>query len=313
MKSDMPRIYSYYGCRLQSEWPLSYVPECMADDSPPDVILTRGEAPETLTNAVWSSPFISIAADGTALIELPEVARFLLKEGRTITVQPAPGAALVDVETFLIGPVAGILLHQRGVLPLHASCVAVDGAAIALTGAVGSGKSTFATALVRKGAAPMSDDICPVVFCGDGAPLAIPGPSCRRLWPDTREAFGCGGPAWAPIRPGHAKQIGPAEAETRPVAPLAPLRLGAVIRLVPDHGGEAGIRRLRGLASVAPLKDIVYRFRLGRALGRGEALFGDAMRLAGKTPIFEVRRPEGFEHLERMADAILECFRVRGP
>jgi hypothetical protein len=53
------------------------------------------------------------------------------------------------------------------------------------------------------------------------------------------------------------------------------------------------------------MNDVVYRLRIGRALGRSEGLFSDATRLADELPFFELRRPHGFEQLERTADLIL--------
>jgi hypothetical protein len=298
MKADMLRIYSFYGCRLQSELPLSLVPVCAA--GPVAVTVIQGEVPEALPDPVWSTPFVSISGDGTVLVQVEAVGRFLVKSGRSITIQPHPGAAPAEIEAFLVGPVAGVLLHQRGVLPLHASCVEIDGAAIAIAGRVHSGKSTLAAALVRKGAVLMSDDICPVEFPVDAAPAVAPGSAGLRLWPDAREIFARDAPGWVPIRQGQAKQVGTANH----TEVLAPRRLVAIVRLVLDNGVEPAVRRLRGPRSVAPLSGLVYRFRLGSALGRGEALFRDLMRLADGVPIFEMGRPAGFEHLESMAEAI---------
>jgi serine kinase of HPr protein (carbohydrate metabolism regulator) len=73
-----------------------------------------------------------------------------VKCGRSIVVQPNPEASRVEIETFLMGTIAGILLHQRGIMPLHGSCVEINDAAIALTGPSGRGKSTLAAALARR-------------------------------------------------------------------------------------------------------------------------------------------------------------------
>jgi hypothetical protein len=89
----------------------------------------------------------------------------------------------------------------------------------------------------------------------------------------------------------------------------APLtrRLGAVIRLAPGSPAEPGITRLRGPKAVSPMSDVVYRVHLGRALGRGEDLFRGTMRLADEVPVFELRRPHGFEQLEKTADLVLSA------
>lgn len=228
------------------------------------------------------------------------VGRFLLEGGRTIVVQLAAEARAVEVEAFLAGPVAGVLLHQRGVLPLHASCVDTAFGAVALAGSVGRGKSTIATALTRRGAQLMSDDICPVRFDRDLGPVAIPGSAGLRLWPDSHGFFQCESAGWLPICTGQLKRIGRAEFHQS-----APRRLRAVVRLVADNEHPPSIRRMEGLVAAVPVGDLVYRFGVGRALGRTEALFHGAVRLADQVPVFEVRRPNGFGHLDNVADLIL--------
>jgi len=236
-----------------------------------------------------------------ALIQVKAVGRFLLEGGRTIRLQREPGATDAEVEAFLVGPVAGVLLHQRGVLPLHASCVETGCGAIALTGNAGRGKSTIAAAMVKRGAVLMSDDICPVVFHEDLGPVALRGSAGFRLWPDSRSLLHGNAEGWLPIRRGHAKQV----AASRFSAQTEQCRLRAVIRLAVDSSGQTAIRRIRGPLSITPMSSLVYRLRLGCALGRTEALFRDTMRVAAEVPVFELRRPDGFEHLNEMVDSVL--------
>ena len=61
--------------------------------------------------------------DGEVLIYSEGVATALLQEGRQVTVDPAPGVRGSLLQSFLLGPVLAFLLHQRGLLVLHASAV----------------------------------------------------------------------------------------------------------------------------------------------------------------------------------------------
>jgi len=292
MKSS---LFSFYGCRLLSEVPLSLMPGCKGQDEPPDVVLKLAEVSQALTDPIWSSPFVSVAADGTTLIQIAATGRFLLRNGVEITFEPSPSADPAEIETLLMGPVAGVLLHQRGVFALRASCVELGGVAIAIAGSSASGKSTLAAALIHRGAKLISDDMCALQL-PEGLPiLAVQGGTGLRLWPDSRALFQ-GRHEWVPIRPGHAKQVARLHA-----AELGPYRLAAIIRLAPDRGDvRPGMRRLHGPAAVAPISEVACHLSLGRALGRGQFLFRDVMRLADEVPIYELQRQP---HLDRIEDA----------
>ena len=199
MKPDIRHSYFFYGCRLRSEIPLSLLPVA-ADDAAPDVTLILGKVPESVSDAVWSSPFVSISRTGSVVLRVEDAGRILVESGHTITVQLSPGATRVEIEAFLTGPVAGILLHQRGVLPLHASCVDAGGA-IALCGSVARGKSTLAAMLVRRGGTLVTDDVSAITFGEDSIPVVAPGSAGLRLWPDSREQLRYDERDWQPIRP----------------------------------------------------------------------------------------------------------------
>ncbi len=290
--------FSFYGCRLLSEVPLSYAPACAAQDETPNAVLNLGKVAETLDKPIWSSPFISIAADGTALLQVAAVGRFLLRNGVEITVEPAPSATPLEIETMVMGPVAGVFLHQRGIFPLHASCVEIGGIAIAIAGSSGRGKSVLAAALVRHGATLFSDDICALRLLEGQPAAALQGGTGLGLWPDARAAVG-GEYEWLPIRPGHAKRVARLHAADLGSRPLA-----TIIRLAPERGNVTpGISRLCGPAAVAPpIAELIYRFSLGRLLGHGQHLYRDVMRLAGAVPIYELQRPLGLGRIEEAAE-----------
>lgn len=103
----------------------------------------------------------------------------------------AAGASSADdAATYLLGPVLGFVLSLRGVTCLHASAVAIGGAAVVFAGPSGAGKSSIAAAFTRAGSRVLSDDVTPIVRHGSGF-IAQPGYPRLRLWPDTvRDLFG---------------------------------------------------------------------------------------------------------------------------
>lgn len=93
-----------------------------------------------------------------------------------------------DAVSLLLGAVLGHVLRLRGVLCLHASVVAVEGNAIALIGASGTGKSTTAAALAARGFSALTDDIAALYWVGDRI-WVQPGYPSLRLWSPSLKAL----------------------------------------------------------------------------------------------------------------------------
>jgi hypothetical protein len=68
-----------------------------------------------------------------AMLTVPNIGRYLVRDGREIIVDPAPDAPDRDVRLFLLGSTLGILCHQRGLLPIHANAIVVGGGAVAFS------------------------------------------------------------------------------------------------------------------------------------------------------------------------------------
>jgi len=295
----MPDDRQFYGYRLRSEVALPGLPP-LPPGGQADIVLRRGDVPTALAAPVWSSPFLQIGGDGTVLVRAGETLRFAIRGGREIILDAASGLAAGEIESFLLSAVAGALLHQRGDLVLHASCVAVAGRAVAIAGPSGRGKSTLAGALVAAGQTLVTDDICRVGFV-DGQVFAMPGSLRLRLWPDAARELGRTPDSLAPGRPNHPKRL-----LVEPSGATAPVPLGAVIRLAVGPGG-ARIERLSGPASIMPAEDLLYRVRLGRGLGRGVGLFRDLMRLGGTVPVFRLTRGVGPHDLSPLVELVLSA------
>jgi hypothetical protein len=116
----------------------------------PEVTIRRGPVPDSLPGARASGPTWQIAGK-QFLMRIPDIARFLLNDGREIVVAPESEASAADIPIFILGTVFGILLHQREQIVLHASAVRVNGKAVLFAGSSGAGKSTLAAALAQRG------------------------------------------------------------------------------------------------------------------------------------------------------------------
>ena len=79
------------------------------------------------------------------------VARFFIRDGMSIVVDPDPPASDRDARMFVFGSALGAILHQRRLLPFHANTVDIHGHAIPFMGRPGAGESTLAAAFHDRG------------------------------------------------------------------------------------------------------------------------------------------------------------------
>ena len=177
-------VYSVFGLAIQSEIEL---PELFATDlgEGADVMISVGSVPQ-----IGSAASEILSIDGTLVLGVPGVARYRIANGRSITVEAEPGVPDRNIRLFLLGSAFGALLHQRGLLPLHANAVEVNGKAVAFMGESGAGKSTLAAWFHDKGHCVIADDVCVVGFDASGKPYAAPGLPRLRLWTEALELMG---------------------------------------------------------------------------------------------------------------------------
>ncbi len=95
--------------------------------------------------------------------------------GEGTEVQGAPGEeGFEGWQRLLVAQVLPFAAALQGLEVLHAGAVVVEGEGVALSGSSGSGKTSLALALQRRGAELLADDVVAVERAGDGL-LAHPG------------------------------------------------------------------------------------------------------------------------------------------
>jgi hypothetical protein len=171
-------FYTLYGLHVGSEFAF---PELEVAENVPDVFIRLG----TLNGSVQRSR----SEPNSFLGETPNVGTFLVRDGCEIVVAPSPGVDEAVLRTLILGPILAVLLRQRGLFILHASSIAVHGAAIAFLGGSGYGKSTLAAAFYSRGYGVITDDMM-AVRIGRDRLCVFPGYPHVKLLPDTVEALG---------------------------------------------------------------------------------------------------------------------------
>ncbi len=245
--------------------------------------------------------------DGTSVIlAIPGVARFRIEGGETIVVDADPQCSARNLRLFLLGSALGVVLHQRGLFPLHANAVVIDGRAVAFTGPSGAGKSTLAAWFAARGYPVLCDDVCVIGLSGEGRPVVYPGLPRVKLWADALAMNGHSIDGLDRVHDDLDKyQL------ALPVDPhQAPVPLGAVLRLKRGDHPPARVERLRGGAAVRLLMEETYRPGLIPVLERKQVHFEHCTAIASGVPIMEWVRPWGHEVFGSEVDALVS--RLRG-
>jgi len=179
-------VYSAYGLTIHAnmacpEFPLHPHPPREADVT----IRLLAEVPPSLCQQEGACEMLP----GQFRLEIPEVARYSVEEGKRIVIEPFRGAAPDRVRLFMMGFTIGALLYQRGLFPLHGSAVETDFGAMLFVGRSGSGKSTLAAEFHRRGYRPLSDEISAIQQTPQGLRV-VPAWSHFRLCADAYDRLG---------------------------------------------------------------------------------------------------------------------------
>lgn len=299
------RDYLLYGWRVRSELPLSQASAWVDANRPVDVVIRLGEVPDELADAVHLTPFLQIAGNGDCRLEITAVGRYLVRGGGEVVVQPALGATMAEISVFLLGSVIGLLCHQRGLFPLHASCVRIGDGAVAFCGPSGAGKSTMAASLVRRGHSLLCDDITVVDPFAFGGPQVHPAMPRMRLWRDSLEALDVPSDLLQRDRVELEKYVLPANEIGGFLGD--PLPLKAIFMLQSANSSQLeGTFRMRPMEAVAALGEEVYRRRQAYALGRKAELFRGVTKVADTVPIFRLARQLDFGLMDVTAARVEE-------
>ncbi|ARV58401.1 hypothetical protein BZZ01_06900 [Nostocales cyanobacterium HT-58-2] len=172
------KVYQAYNLYIASELPL---PELVESEGKPDVIVRFGKVDNTG----------EMQHDGGSTFqgEVAEVGKVLIQSGREVIIEPVLGVEEARLRTILLGPILSVLLRQRGLLVLHASCVDINNKAVAFMGGSGWGKSTMAATFHTKGYSILTDDVMPVEIVADCA-IVFPTYPQFKLFPEALSCLG---------------------------------------------------------------------------------------------------------------------------
>jgi hypothetical protein len=297
-----PFNYRLFGLELASDLELPELPPRHASGVP-DAEIVLGPVGE-----VRSGNGSPETADGAASFSVPDVARYSVADGRKLVVDPASDAELKNVRLYLLGSAMGLLLHQRGIFPLHANALEIDGRAFAFMGPSGAGKSTLAAWFHDRGYRVVADDVCAIHFDDQRQPWVSQGLPRLRLWKSALDATGrcetqfqrsyAGDDEWdkydVPLR--------------HDAGPDGRLPLAAIYLL--GSGNKFSIESLGGVAAVDAIFANTYRGQYLDGADQVRKHWQSSLNLISTIPAFTVSRRWGFDGFGEQAERLVEHARA---
>ena len=265
---------------------------------PGAVVREVDNLPEHLPGATRIGPYTE-AAPGALLFEVPGVARFLIRDGNLVEVQPAAGADRDAIAIMIHSSARGTLVHQRGELALNAATlVAPNFRSVAICGQPSFGKSTLAAELCRRGWILVADDVTRVTWNGSMA-VVWPSDDRLRLWRDSCELLGYATTGLARVRQGLEVFHVPVSAAS------APTGLSMVVRL--RFGGGLQAAPLPHDLCTSALFENTIRVRQIEPLGRAREHAQIVSRVSGVVRAFRLdgaRRSPVSELADKLAEIV---------
>jgi hypothetical protein len=283
---------------IRSDLPLPELLEA-ENSSPPQVTIGIGKVPEAPDAGRRTQ-----LTEGGLLLNIDGVGGYFIKDGSTIIVEPDPGVPDANVRIFLLGSAMGALLHQRGLLPLHANAVEIGGRAFAFMGESGAGKSTLAAWFNDQGFRIVADDVCVVRFADDGRPQVCPGVGRLRLWREVLDATGRDAADYQRSFFGKDARDKYDVPLARPSATDTAIPLAGIYLL--ERSESLTIERLTGVAAAEAVFANTYRGLLIPLTGSTHNHWTASVQLVRSTPVFRAGRRWGLDLLAEEYSGLLE-------
>lgn len=293
--------YQVFGLTLTSDIELPELSTFDTEDASLDVTIERGELPWRSGQGVKGDEFFSVQ-DGSVEVYIASVGIFKIQEGRKITYSPRNNAPDNVIRLYLLGTCIGVLLMQRGIIPLHGSAVVVNGKAYAFVGESGAGKSTLAATLRLAGYPLISDDIIAVDWTeGSQQPIVLPSYPHQKLWDMSLEGLGLDSAKYQRLIQEHTKYAVPVKEQFA----AEPVPLAGIFELAASEQDILSIVPLKGIECLPLLFQHTYRNFFIPRLKLMQLHMDCCSKIAGICSMYQLRRPYSYFSAKTVAEEVL--------
>lgn len=291
-------FYKAFGLIFESDIEIpEFVP---TDETNPDIRIFRGSAPDEIPSPAAKGVLFQ-GSSSEFLLKVPDTGKIFVSNGNAVCIDKKAGVSWDDIRVFMLSSGMGALLHQRELLPMHASAVEMNGVVAMFMGNSGTGKSTLAAAFSKKGARVLADDIS-LIRHPENSSILVPAFPQVKLWEDSLTKL--------QDSPGNLKKV---RAELGKYWKTIterfqdqPKTVALAFLLSPVNNDNFSITRLKGIEKFNVLKNNTYKFRFIHSTGLEKNHFGNISRLANNITLFKTERPSGGFELDKLVDLLLE-------
>lgn len=301
MQSAEKYLYKAFGLVIMSAMPL---PELWpVVDEPADISIEYTEIEADRYGGKGKDFHYSVAPT-LFYLQIHDTARYLVIDKQKILVHPEPGVTEEAIRIYLLGTCMGIVLLQRGFLPLHGSSIATPNGGVLFLGDSGMGKSTIAAAFCKKGYTLISDDICSISPGNTTTVMLHPAFPQLKLCEDSLKELSITVSASAQIS-GDVEKF---RVVNRSQFQLAPLSINKIFILGKADIQHIQITLLEGVEKFTKLTDNIYRGIFIEQLELSTQQFQYCALLSNATRMYQVIRPTDSFDLDALVAAISTLF-----
>jgi hypothetical protein len=229
-------------------------------------------------------------------LNIPNIAKFLVQNGNSITIDPMPEIDADSIRVFLLKTCFGILLTQRNTLVLHGSVIKIDQHCFACLGTSVAGKSAIAAEFFKRGYQILTENLCAINALG----YVIPSFPQISLWLDTLQHLQIDNSTLKRIRPSLEKFAVPLNKQFYP----EPVLLKNIFILKTHNKDNIYTDSIQGAQKIKALKDNTYREQYN--INSTQHNFQQYVSIARQTNITKIIRPQHEFSLHKLADLITE-------
>jgi len=287
--------YQAFGLVIQSELVL---PELNTiDQTDPNILIRIGPTPSKLERVSFRGALFE--SSPTEFLFSNDIVSIYIKDGKTIDIKPNSTASDQDIRLYILGTGMGVVLHQRGLLPLHGSSIAYNGRAYIFSGSSTSGKSSLAAAFALKGYKVLADDISVVKKDKNGIFMVHPGIPHIKIWHDVQSVLSFPD-VTDRVRPQLEKYYLSHQIEflTEPL----PIEAICILSIKREKGFEYS--KITGVDKFNSIRNNTFRIRILDSSGQTEAHFHTVSHLSKSIDLYRICRPSIPLNVIELADFI---------